>query len=413
MWSSTMVTASLWFTAPDGWTAAILLGIGVALLGIAALFIAQLRRQVEAAWAETGRIYQRGSARFAAVGDLLEDVLFETDTRHMLTYTNRAFHDLTGFRARDLRSGLSLADVLDVDDDTPLRRELAHSGRAGEVHICRTLVSCRDGARVPVALRLTAIAEQDRIAGWRYLIEPIDEQDGRDCPVEGVLSDILEDFNGTPRGSHQQVIGRALATIGRQVGADRCYHYAVSEDGEHLQSFSQWYAPGVSPMSGDRLLPGIASFRWTLERLREDGMLLVPHVERLDAAEIPEADRWRKQGITSLLVAPLWNGREIVGILGCETLGRARPWGVRDRQLLEAMAQLCQRVQKYDGTNASADWQIQAALDAASRLQQQVSALEKAYAGGVMSRSQFEEFLQQSRESSDLVVQTLQRAADS
>ncbi|MBD3220082.1 PAS domain-containing protein [bacterium] len=351
-----------------------ILGVGMATL--AAALVVQLRRQVRAAWAETGRVHATSTARFVAVGDLIDDVLFETDDHQILTYTNRAFHELTGFRRRDLRSGLSLADVLDLAGDD-VRREFERPDQDQGVRVLRSHVCCRDGARVPVSIRMTPIAERERSAGWRCLVEPVaEETETTPHAVEALLGDILRDFNETPRDQHTAAIGRALAGIGRQVGADRCYHYAVSADDRHLESFSQWYAPGVSPMSGDRLLPGLDHYAWTLERLREDGVLAVPDVAELPADAVPEGERWRSQGITSLLVAPLRHGSRIVGIVGCETLGRVRTWGIGDRQLLEAIAQICQRVQNHDRTATRLDEANERASDLVDLLPEPVAIVD-------------------------------------
>ncbi len=330
--------------------------LGAVMVALAAAFVIQLRRQVRAAWVETGRVHAMSTARFMAVGDLIDDVLFETDDRQTLTYTNRAFHELTGFRRRDLRSGLTLADVLDLGGDADVRREFERSDRDQDVRILRSNVCCRDGARVPVSVRMTPIAERDRLTGWRCLVESVSEESATTPrAVEALLGDILKDFNETSRDQHAAAVGRALAGIGRQVGADRCYYYAVSVDDRHLESFRQWYAPGVSPMAGDRLLPGLDHYPWTLERLREDGVLAVPNVADLPADAVPESERWRSQGITSLLVAPLRHKSRIVGIVGCETLGRMHTWGIGDRRLLEAIAQICQRVQNHDRTATRLD----------------------------------------------------------
>lgn len=316
--------------------------LGLTLFSLTALFVVQMRRQVQAAWTETGRVYQRSTARMTAVGDLLDQVLFETDASQTLIYTNRAFHDLTGFQQRDLQGGLTLGDLLQIE----------HLEDPGAMLTDRSEICCRDGARIPVAVRLSAIRERDRIAGWRGLLEPLPVED---VPVEAVLGDILKDFNNCTTPGLPAALERGLGVIGRHLRADRCYHYAASQDGSNLVSFSQWYAPGVSPMSGDQTLPGLERYRWTTQRLEADGAVMIDDVGDLDPAQIPECGRWREQGITSLLVVPLRRDGDLVGIVGCESLGRVRRWRQRDRQLLEAMAQICERVQNQERTAARLD----------------------------------------------------------
>jgi PAS domain S-box-containing protein len=340
-----MPPIAFWFQSAQSWPAVMLAVAAASLLGTTALIVVQLRRQVHAAWAETGRIYQRASVRLEAVGDLLEGVLFETDAARTLTYTNQAFHALTGFRERDLRSGLSLHDLFEPEDRRHLLQELEVAPDIQEVRVRRFHLRRRDGAAVPVSLRLSAITERERLVGWRGLLAPLPEAGGGEPrAVEKVLADILRDVNQSPRAQHEAVLRRGLEAIGRLLGADRCYLYRTSGDGESLVSLHQWYATGVSPMTGDERLPGLASYPWTLTRLREDGALAVAEVQDLDATAVPERQRWLHLGITSLLAVPMSRGREIVGLVGCETLGRVRHWGPRDLQLLEAMAEICQRI---------------------------------------------------------------------
>ncbi len=349
-----MHSLAFWFQSPDTWPAAVLVGAAASLLGLTGVIVVQLRRQVQAAWAETGRIYQRSSARFSSVGDLLEGVLFETDATRTLTYTNQAFHALTGFRERDLRSGLTLHDLFEPDERQRLLEDLETESDSREVRVRSYHLRRRDGAAVPVSLRMTAITDPEGLVGWRGLVAPVPETDDethgdpRHRAGEQLLGGILREFNETPAEEHEAVLARGLAEIGRILGADRCYHYHASRDGESLVSLRQWYAPGVSPMSGDQRAPGLDQYPWSLAQLRDNGALVIADVQHLDPAEAPEQGRWLRQGITSLLVVPLREEREIVGVLGCETLGHVRHWGPRDRQLLETMADICQRVQGDD-----------------------------------------------------------------
>ena len=331
----------------------VLVAAAGAVLALSGLFIFQRRRQVQAAWAETGRIYQRSTARFDAVGDLLDDILFETNASRILTYTNRAFGALTGYRDRDLRSGLALIDLVEPEERSRLSQDLDPAHTGPEVRVRTYHLRCRDGATAPVTTRRSALTESQRLLGWRGLLERLPPESdpaaatGRTGAIEQVLGEILHDLNVTPAENHGAALGRGLAAIGRLLGADRCYHYACNGRGASLVSLRQWYAPGVSPLAADQRLPGLEQFPWTVARLREDGAAVVPEVQALDPIEVPERERWYAQGITSLLVVPLRRDGAIDGLLGCETLGHARHWGLRDRQVLEAMAEICQRVEDH------------------------------------------------------------------
>ena len=158
-----MPSAALWFQSPESWSAILLALAASSVLGLTALFVVQLRRQVQAAWTETGLIYQRSSARFAAVGDLVDGILFETDVSRTLTFTNQAFHSLTGFRERDLRSGLTLIDLFDPEERLRLQEDLETADDLQAVRVRDYNLQCRDGAVVPMRLRMAAITEQQQL----------------------------------------------------------------------------------------------------------------------------------------------------------------------------------------------------------------------------------------------------------
>ena len=149
-----MPSVAFWFQSPESWSVFVLVTAAGSLLGLTGLFVVQLRRQVQAAWTETGLIYKRSSARFAAVGDLVEGILFETDLSRTLTFTNQAFHSLTGFRERDLRSGLTLIDLFDPEERLRLQEDLETADDLQAVRVRNCNLQCRDGAVVPVRLRM-------------------------------------------------------------------------------------------------------------------------------------------------------------------------------------------------------------------------------------------------------------------
>jgi len=378
-----MSPAVFWFQQPSAWPALVVLLSATSLVGLTGLMMVQLRRQVRAAWDETGRIHERSTARLDAVGDLLDDILFETDATRTLVYTNRAFHRLTGYRDRDLHSGLGLADLFDPAERARLLDGLDPARPAdadpGTYHL-----RCRDGSQVPVTVRLSPITEHARLAGWRGLLERVAEPEPAAGPAarlraaEQVLGDILRDFNATAPAEHEAALLRGLAAIGRHLGADRCYQYTCSPDGDWLVSRHQWYAPGVSPQRDDARLPSLTAFPWAMARFADDGAVVLHDLLAADAAGAPEIARWRGQGITSLLLVPLRDRGRVVGVLGCETLGRVRPWGPRDRHVLETMAEICRRVQSHDHTERCLQQANARASDLAALLPEPVAVIDPA-----------------------------------
>ena len=89
------------------------------------------RRNLELAWGEIARVWERSLVRVNALGDLLPDIFLETDEHRNVTFANRAFFRITGYREEDLHAGLSLNELLEPADRPGLSRALerAAAGR--------------------------------------------------------------------------------------------------------------------------------------------------------------------------------------------------------------------------------------------------------------------------------------------
>jgi len=336
-----------------GTTLAIFAATG-SMIAVATFLVITLRRQVQAAWAETGRIFQDSSARVDAVGDLMTAAYFETDDSQTLTFANRSFFQVSGYRRRDMHSGLNLATLIADNHQAPMMDDLHNLRQPDDVLVRDVDLVLHDDRHLPMSIRLSSIIDHNQVVGWRGLLEqrPEAEEDLSHLDDQ-VLGDILRDYNETAAEERDRAMDRSLARIGKHLGVERCYEYVQSRDRSRLLSIRQWYAPGVSPISDDEILPGFIQFPWTLSRLRDHGILKIENVADLPPAEVPERSRWLDQGITSILVVALTTGGEVTGFIGCETLGHAKHWGLRDRRLIEALAGLSRRAQLQDRTSRS------------------------------------------------------------
>lgn len=147
-----------------------ILVIGVVLAVACAVALWRQHRALEAARAATGRVWERGLTRFNAVSDILPDILVELDPDRSITFTNRAFFEITGYGERDMRCGPTLMDLVVPWDRPRLERAFALIRDDRPVLGLRCHLRDRSGSPVPILVDLHRAIESGTFAGWRGLL---------------------------------------------------------------------------------------------------------------------------------------------------------------------------------------------------------------------------------------------------
>ncbi len=315
------------------------------------LLLGRQQRALASARADVARVWERGLARFTESADLLPDILVELDANQVVTFTNRAFSRLCGYTERDLRVGMTLADLL-VPEQRPRVACALESVRRGEAPRAHSFhLRRRDGDVMPAALHARAVVQDGQFRGWRCLLRDLQElQRDLDRPrashraAEAVIRAIMKDFARTPAERHDDVVGRALASAGAYLGVDRAFIYRESAGGERLEGRHLWYADSVTPLAGDQTVPPLSGYPWARGSFQRGLSLRVPDVSRLPDAAAAERASWLAQGVSALMAVPLRDGERVTGFLGCEVFGEPRQWDERDLDVLETIAEICQQM---------------------------------------------------------------------
>lgn len=359
----------------------VVLALCVASVLVLGVVCRRQRRQLVAAREESVRYWERGLTRFNETADLLPDILVEIDPSQVITFANRAFTTICGYTERDLRVGLTLADVLVPEQRPRLLRALAETqseevrgGEAGGGH--QLLLRCRGGEVVPVILHLRPVVQAGRFAGWRGVLRDLREERRDDArprlsrrAAEAVIRGIMKDFARTSAERWDDVTARAIASAGAYLGVDRAYLYREGSTGDQLRACHLWYAEGVTPLADDAAVPPLDAYPWVVENFARGHSLCVPDVSRMPAEAAVERQSWQAQGVSALIAVPWREGGEVRGLLGCEVFGDVRHWDERDLDVLEIIAEICaeQRAKAHDQFRFIGDVQPTAAcvVDAA------------------------------------------------
>jgi PAS domain S-box-containing protein len=110
--------------------------------------------------------------RFRELADMLPQLVYETDVKGNLTYSNRVGLEMTGYTHEDLRRGLNVVQAIAPEDRERATQDLRRrfERMSPEVTSVDYIALKKDGTRFPVTIFVSPILEGDRITGIRGII---------------------------------------------------------------------------------------------------------------------------------------------------------------------------------------------------------------------------------------------------
>lgn len=155
---------------------------------------------------------------------------------------------------------------------------------------------------------------------------------------ENVVSTVSTDFINMPLDEIDPGIDRALETIGQFTGVDRSYVFRFSGDRTRMDCTHEWSAPGIEPQIDRMQDVPVAEYAWSNDRLLRGEILYVPRVADLPPEADTERHEFERQGIQSLVVAPMVYRGATVGFVGFDSVREEKTWPEESAQLLRLVA---------------------------------------------------------------------------
>jgi PAS domain S-box-containing protein len=152
--------------------------------------------------------------------------------------------------------------------------------------------------------------------------------------VEELIGRISAHFINLGLSEIDAGIEYALQAIGEFSGVDRSYVFQFSGDGTTLDNTHEWCAEGIEPFAD--LLKGMprAAFPWFLERLERFEAIPFPRVAEMPPEASAERSECEREGIQSIIIAPLAYRGTLVGFLGFDSVRAEKAWTEDNTTLL-------------------------------------------------------------------------------
>jgi PAS domain S-box-containing protein len=126
----------------------------------------------------------------------------------------------------------------------------------------------------------------------------------------------------------------ALQAIGEFSGIDRSYVFQFSGDGTALDNTHEWCAEGIEPFADSLKGMPRAAFPWFLERLERFEIISLSRVGDMPPEARAERSECEREGIQSIVIAPLAYRGMLVGFLGFDSVRAERVWTEETATLL-------------------------------------------------------------------------------
>lgn len=125
---------------------------------------------------EAEKALKENELKYKELANTLPQIVFETDTYGMITFTNRNASRILGYPEKDFENGLSAFEVLDVEQGTIQKDKFiaALNGRKldGDEFVARA----KDGRSFPVSIHSTPVMLNGTFVGMRGIIIDLTDQ---------------------------------------------------------------------------------------------------------------------------------------------------------------------------------------------------------------------------------------------
>ena len=249
-----------------------------------------------------------------------------------IRYVNPAFEMLTGYTAESLVGQrppypwwTNRPPVVELPDLDAIDLRQGHtyeeqfrSKNGRDFTVEATFLPVRDGAEykyyvttwVDITARKRVAAALEFRAGF-----------------ERIVSTLAAEVVAASRTELDAAIERGLGAIGSFAGVDRSYILLFQEDGLLLDNTHEWCAAGIAAQRAElHNLPFDSMVPWLASQIRRLEPVYIPDMAALPRAAEAERRYFCDLGIHSLVCVPMVAAGRLIGILGFDSVRRAKVW---------------------------------------------------------------------------------------
>jgi PAS domain S-box-containing protein len=159
--------------------------------------------------------------------------------------------------------------------------------------------------------------------------------------IEALITSLSTRFINLAPEELDAGLNDALRKIGEFCGVDRSYIHRLSKDGKMTGITHEWCREGIEPsLEFGKQLDIIENYPWALKFLPNPEALHIPSVDDLPPEAEVEKRLLSAARVRSLVVVPMVCNREVIGVVGFDSVRDTKAWTEDDIALLRIVGEI-------------------------------------------------------------------------
>ncbi len=152
-----------------------------------------------------------------------------------------------------------------------------------------------------------------------------------------LLFSIIDDLSVWSPADIDQIIVYALEKVGLVAGADRVYVCLFHDRKTRFSITHEWLGDSVGTPATTLQNASLESFSRVLSQMKKSSTISVADVDTLTAVDSAAHEGFHAPGVKSFLFTPLFFGRYLLGIIGCDAVKQPVAWSSETRNLVKCV----------------------------------------------------------------------------
>lgn len=168
----------------------------------------------------------------------------------------------------------------------------------------------------------------DDITAYRQALERLQFKED----MAHLLFSTLDDLASFSAADIDTIIVYALEKIGIVSRADRVYVCLFDDQKTRLSITHEWLGDGIDAPALQNIPVG--KFAQVLKKIKNQTVISITEIDTLSPSERDDHERFHASGVKSVIFTPLFYGRHLLGIIGCDAVRQTVRWSKEIQQLL-------------------------------------------------------------------------------
>jgi PAS domain S-box-containing protein len=152
-----------------------------------------------------------------------------------------------------------------------------------------------------------------------------------------LLFSIIDDLTVWSAADIDEIVTYSLEKVGLVSSADRVYLCLFHDRKTRLSISHEWLSDATESPAPALMGARVETYARLLDRIKKGNSVAVSNLDRLSQADRIAHDGFHAHDVQSFLLAPLFYGRNLLGVIGCDAVRQPVKWPRETRRLVKCV----------------------------------------------------------------------------